>query len=74
MIKSFELEEDSLVLIVNFSSNERYEYYLIPPQIFKELREITTDSSKSVGKWFTTTIKGKFDYKKLRSGDKKGKQ
>lgn len=47
------------VLIVKFKAGYCYEYYGVPKETFKELV-----TAKSVGKFFQTNIRNKFDYAK----------
>jgi len=59
-IKSSEYDTESKKLVVEFNNGFRYEYDEVPHQIYTKFR-----LSESQGKFFTTDIAKKYNYKKL---------
>ena len=53
-------DTESKVLTIIFNNGSIYEYYNFPWEIFTKFR--MTDSQ---GKFFSTNINGKYDYKKI---------
>lgn len=59
-IRKTEYDTETKDLIVEFSSGLRYEYKNVPHNLYTQFRK-----AESQGKFFTTEISKKFDYKKL---------
>lgn len=59
-IKKTEYDTETKKLVVEFNNNLKYEYDEVPHQIYTKFRK-----SESQGKFFTTDIAKKYQYKKL---------
>ena len=59
LVKS-EYDVESKQMIVEFKNGQRYEYEEVPHKVYAEFRQ-----SESQGKYFSTQINKKFDFKKL---------
>jgi hypothetical protein len=66
VIYSVGYDEDHKILEVEFAdSKELYQYLKVPKQEFEKLLDLASTPEESVGKYFNSTFKAKYDYKKL---------
>jgi hypothetical protein len=54
-------EEETNILYVTFSNNTTWAYYSVSKEVFEALKNAT-----SVGKYFNSEIKGKYDMNKIK--------
>ena len=54
-------EEETNILYVTFSNNTTWVYYSVSKEVFEALKNAT-----SVGKYFNSEIKGKYDMNKIK--------
>lgn len=54
-------DEETNILYVTFSNNSTWAYYSVSKEVFNELKNAT-----SVGKYFSTNIKDKYDCNKIK--------
>ncbi|AOM79476.1 KTSC domain-containing protein [Pedobacter steynii] len=62
VIKSFDYDQDSAVLLITFVSGLKYKYMNVPPEVFAMLK-----AAGSKGRYFNHHIRNKFKYRKIRN-------
>ena len=57
VIRSFQYDDETRVLLITFQSGRRYQYLDVPPETVKGLR-----SAFAKGEFFNAHIRGRFDF------------
>lgn len=60
MVNTIKYDEDTKVLTLTFNSGGTYEYKDVPEEVFKDML-----AAESVGKYFHSNIKGKYETEKV---------
>lgn len=66
-IAAFGYLENSRLLEVVFRGGGKYHYYDVPPELYEKFVE-----APSKGRFFTQSVRGKFEYKIVREGETAG--
>ena len=66
-IKSYEYDDDTMVLTIIFNAGSKYNYYSVDPSVMADF-----NSAESKGKFFASNIKDKFHAEKVEENTYKG--